>query len=151
MEYQSVGQVIDLFIAPFAGGKRKSLHSITLDQSGIVNDRFYGKKRERSVLISTVESYKIAKKNDIEIQFGELGENILLDYNPYDLPSGSRLNIGTAIIEITQYCTICEHLSAVDPILPQLLCNDRGIFAKVIKEGEISKGDNIYLNIRDRA
>ena len=36
-------------------------------------------------------------------------------------------------------------LSKVKLTLPKLLKNDRGIFAKVIREGFISKEDNIYL------
>ncbi len=68
--------------------------------------------------------------------FGSLGENILIDYNPYHLNAGDQLRMGEVVLQISQNCTICDHLSKIDETLPTLLKDDRGIFAKVIKGGE---------------
>lgn len=145
MKPMPVGRVIALFISKPNTPKRTQLSSVSLDQQGVVSDKFYGKERQRSVLLTSTESYAIAQKEGIEMVQGSLGENILMDYNPYQLDPGSRLRIGNALLEICQLCTICDHLSAIDPVLPQLLCNDRGIFAKVIEHGEVKEGDRIYL------
>jgi MOSC domain-containing protein YiiM len=77
--------------------------------------------------------------------YGALGENILIDYNPYDLAIGSQIQIGEVVLEITQNCTICNHLSFIDKTLPKLLKDDRGIFVKVVKVGVIKKRDKLYL------
>jgi MOSC domain-containing protein YiiM len=77
--------------------------------------------------------------------FGSLGENILIDYNPYHLTAGDQLRIGEVLLEISQNCTMCDHLSKIDENLPTLLKDDRGIFAKVIKGGVIQPGDEITL------
>jgi MOSC domain-containing protein YiiM len=53
--------------------------------------------------------------------------------------------MGEVLLQISQNCTICDHLSSIDEKLPDLLKDDRGIFAKVIKGGVIKKGDEIYL------
>jgi MOSC domain-containing protein YiiM len=74
-----------------------------------------------------------------------LGENILIDYNPYDLPVGTKLEIGEVVLEISQHCTLCKSLTKVDNALPKLLKNDRGIFAKVVKSGNISLKDKIKI------
>jgi len=58
---------------------------------------------------------------------------------------GSKLQIGEVVLEVTQYCTICNHLSTIDKTLPRLLKDDRGIFVKVVEAGFIAKGDKIYL------
>ncbi len=139
------GRVIALFISKPDTSARTHLSSVTLDQKGVVSDKFYGRDGQRSVLLTSIKSYTIAQKEGVEIAYGSLGENILMDYNPYLLDIGSKLYIGDAILEISQPCTICDHLSAIDPVLPQLLCNDRGIFAKVIQKGEVRESDTVYL------
>ena len=77
--------------------------------------------------------------------FGYLGENILIDYNPYELPIGTKIRIGDAVLQISQNCTICNHLSALDKRIPKLLSKERGIFAKVVNPAVINRGDLVHL------
>jgi len=140
-----VGQVVELFISKKGNSLRENKKEILLKKEGIVDDKFYAKDQQRSVLLSTIDSYTLAKNIGIEMEYGLLGENILLDYNPYHLTVGTQLKVGMVILEITQNCTICNHLSSIDKKLPKLLRNDRGIFVKVIEEGKIYKGDKVYL------
>ncbi|HEC45762.1 MAG TPA: MOSC domain-containing protein [Epsilonproteobacteria bacterium] len=138
-----IGNTFSLFYSPVSG--RTLATELLLDEKGIDKDKHYNKNIDRSVLIASVESYTLAKNNDINAPYGVLGENLLIDYNPYHLPSGSRLKIGDVTLEITQHCTLCKSLVKVDAKLPKLLKNDRGIFAKVIESGKIKEGDDIYL------
>lgn len=140
-----IGEVLELFISKKDQVKRVSRTIVEVDSKGIVDDKFYAKDVKRSILLTSTESYKLALKNDIKMSYGVLGENILIDYNPYSLVVGTQIQIGEVIVEITQNCTICNHLSAIDEELPLLLKDDRGIFIKVIEEGFIEKGDNLYL------
>ena len=138
-----VGTVSSLFYSPSAG--RTATETFSLDRKGIISDKHYNKDIDRSVLITSLESYTLAESHGIDIPFGALGENVLIDYNPYDLSTGSRLKIGTVILEISQLCTLCKSLTQVDSKLPKLLKNDRGIFSKVLESGTISVDDDIYL------
>ncbi len=138
-----VGNVSSLFCSALNG--RTSVTELLLDTKGIVGDKHYNKNIERSVLIASVDSYKLAQKNSIDLSHGELGENLLIDYNPYNLPTGSRLKIANVTLEISQHCTLCKSLTKVDSKLPKLLKNDRGVFAMVIDSGTIEQGDDIYL------
>jgi MOSC domain-containing protein YiiM len=138
-----VGTISSLFYSPVNG--RTTTKEFLLDTKGIVNDKHYDKDIERSVLITSLESYALAKKHGIDAAYGALGENLLIDYNPYHLRSGDRLQIANVILEISQHCTLCKSLTNVDSKLPKLLKNDRGIFAKVIESGSIKAGDDIYL------
>lgn len=141
---KNVGKVLNLFIS-VPGSNRIEKESFELDPKGIVEDKYYDKNIHRSVLITSLESYDLAIEHDIQVPIGALGENILIDYNPYHLNAGDQLSIGEVILQISQNCTICDHLSAIDERLPTLLKDDRGIFAKVIKAGVIKKGDEITL------
>ena len=125
---------------------RQEKEIINLDQQGIVGDKFYAKDVERSILISSIDSYELAKKNNIDIEFGYLGENILLDISPYGLSSGDKIKIGSELVlEITQNCTICNSLGKIYKDLPNILKADRGIFAKAIQSGSIKKGDIVEV------
>ena len=122
---------------------RENPQEISVDENGIHSDKFYAKDINRSILLSSYDSYILAKENGIEMLNGSLGENILIDMNPYSLVRGTKVYIGEVILEITQNCTICNSLAKVDKNLPQVLKSDRGIFAKAIKSGKIRKGDTV--------
>jgi len=142
---KSIGRVVELFISKRDKSKRIPQSTLELDINGIVGDKFYAKDIERSILLTSVTSYELALKYGIKIPYGTLGENILIDYNPYALSIGKKLKIGKVILEVTQNCTICNHLSVIDKRLPRLLKDDRGIFVKVVTVGSIEKNSEIYL------
>jgi len=142
---QKVGKVTNLFVSVQESSARVEKESFSLDEKGILQDKYYNKNIHRSVLITSEASYTLANDHHIQLPLGSLGENILIDYNPYHLSTGDRLLIGNVILEISQNCTMCDHLSNIDKKLPELLKNDRGIFAKVIESGIIKKEDEIYL------
>jgi len=145
MSNKKVGQVLKIFISTSDTSKRTDKTSIILDTFGVLEDKFYNKDPERSVLISSIDSYKLVENKNITMPFGYLGENILLDYNPYKLKIGTKLRIGATLLEISQNCTICNHLATIDNSIPELLKNDRGIFAKIINGGKINSDDYVYI------
>ena len=142
---KNVGQVTNLFISVEGSSTRIEKTSFALDPRGIIEDKYYDKNIHRSVLITSRESYDLANEHNIQMPFGSLGENILIEYNPYHLNAGDQLRIGEVLLQISQNCTICDHLSSIDENLPTLLKEDRGIFARVIGGGMIKKGDEVYL------
>ena len=138
-----VGNITSLYYS--SKTERMQVSELSLDEKGIIKDKHYNKNIERSVLLVSLDSYMLAKQHDIDVPEGALGENFLMDYNPYGLATGSRLKIGSATLEISQHCTLCKSFTTVDTKLPNLLKNDRGIFAKVIVPGKVKEGDEIYL------
>ncbi len=145
MFVKNVGKVLNLFVSVQGSSKRVEKELFHLDAKGIIEDKYHDTNINRSVLITSEASYALAQKSNIEMPFGSLGENILIDYNPYHMTAGDQLRIGEVLLEISQNCTMCDHLSKIDENLPTLLKNDRGIFAKVIEGGMIKKGDEITL------
>lgn len=137
-----LGKVLNTFSATkeSSGSPRPLVSQLNLIKDyGIENDKFAGKKLEQTVMIVGVQSYKIAKNNGINLEFGSLGENILLDFDPHILEVGTKLIIENSIIEITQTCTVCNHLAVFDENLPLLLKGHRGLYCKIIKSGIVSK------------
>ena len=145
MSKTKVGTVLALFVSHKDNPNRVPKKSIELDELGIIDNKFYNKNIQRSVLIASKDSYDLALNNNIDIEYGLLGENILIDYNPYGMLPGEKLQIGTCVLEISQNCTLCKGLSQVNPKLPKLLKEDRGIFSKVSISGTINLNDEVYL------
>ncbi len=146
MSQSKVGKVLELFISVKGAPDRVEKTQIRVDEHGVLQDKFYQKDLQRSILITSRQSYLLAQENGIDLSLGALGENILIDYNLYHLQAGDRIKLGEALLEITQNCTLCKGLSKVDERLPDLLKEYRGIFARTIISAEIKKGDTIYVN-----
>ncbi|UFH59317.1 MOSC domain-containing protein [Sulfurovum mangrovi] len=145
MQSKNVGKVIALYITTPENNERISKNILQVDEEGILLDKHYGKDLDRSILVTSIDSYKLVEKEGITIPQGALGENLLIDYNPYALPVGTRIQIGTSIVKICQDCTMCKHLSSIDKKVPKLLKDDRGVFVNVVKPGWIKVDDEILL------
>ena len=142
---QKIGQIKQLFISSIKEKKRVSQSTINVDIKGIVSDKYYDTNQERSILISPIHAYELMKEKNIEATYGQLGENILVDVNPYDLEEGTQLFIGNTILEITIECTICNLLTKINNKVPKLLKKDRGVFAKVIQDGTLNINDSVCI------
>ncbi len=141
MKVKTLGNIKNLFISKKNFSDRINQSELIIDTNGVFIDKFYGLNANRSVLITSLGSYEIAKQNNIDIHYGQLGENILIDFNLDMLRLNMQLKIGEVILEVTQHCTICNSLSKIDEKLPKLLEHDRGVFAKVIHGGIIKQGN----------
>lgn len=136
----SIGNVLNTFSAKKgqSGLPRPKVDELNLIYKfGIEHDKFAGKDEEKSVMIVGNIAYELAKEKGIELEQGSLGENILLDFNPHDYEIGTVFQVGEALLEITQYCTICNHLAVFDDILPVLVKECRGLYCKILKSGTV--------------
>ena len=147
---QTKGKVLQLYISTgIKENPRKEVDSLKVDQDGVKEDKFYGKDPNRAILVSSLQSYELAKQNNIEIGAGVLGENIYIDINPYSLLPGDIIEIGECRFEVTQNCTLCKGLSQINPKLPKLLKDDRGIFVRALDSGTINIGDAVTLHKKE--
>ncbi|MBO8086535.1 MAG: MOSC domain-containing protein [Marichromatium sp.] len=143
MNKKLLGSVVGLFVSKVGMENREAKATLTVELTGVCEDKFKGKDTLRSVLLVSFKSYEIAKQNGIDIEIGDLGENILVDFDPYSLESGTRLQVGSTTLEISQKSSLCSSLTKINNKLPKLLKDKRGIFAKVIREGFIGEGDSV--------
>ncbi|WP_292654414.1 MOSC domain-containing protein [Nitratifractor sp.] len=138
-------EILRLFLAEPEKKGRSECSEITLDPQGVLGDKFYGKKLDRSILVTGTLAYEIARKEGIELHPGDLGENILVDLDTRRVAPGDRLISGEVILEATRPCTICEHLAIYDPRLPRLVKETRGVYLQVIQGGRLARGDRMEL------
>lgn len=112
---------------------------------GVEGDRHFGKHPDRAVLVAGVVSYARARQAGIQLPYGALGENLLVDFDPHLLGEGCHLRIGTVVLELTTVCTVCDSLSVFDRRLPKLLYNQRGLYARVLQGGVVQVGDAVEI------
>ncbi len=141
-------RVLDLFVAPINSKEkvRQKRDEIELIENyGIKDDKFAGDRLNQVVLIVPKIAYDILKESGIILQYGSLGENILVDFNIMEFNTSTILKIGETTLEITQKCTLCSHLAYFDKQVPKLVKNHRGVYCKIIKGGKISKKMSIEI------
>ena len=79
-----------------------------------------------------------------ELQPGVFAENINtrgLDLK--SLPIGTRLRLGETVVEVTQIGKECHSDCAIKKATGKCVMPTEGIFAVVVKEGTVRKGDPI--------
>jgi MOSC domain-containing protein YiiM len=111
---------------------------------GIKNDKFANKNLDRTVMIVGQIAYNLAKKEDINLEYGSLGENILVDFDPHDLDKDDTLYINGVELQRTEPCSLCTHLSRFDKRLPRVVQYHRGIYFKIKNGGIIHENLPIY-------
>lgn len=83
---------------------------------------------------------------------GEVRENIVT--RGIDLASlvpGTRLRVGSAVLEITKPCEPCAFIDSLRPGLRARIGNRRGMLARVSASGEVRLGDPVSADHRPRS
>ena len=82
----------------------------------------------------------------IELGYGDFAENVTtrgVDLGA--LPIGTLLNLGTALLEITQIGKECHHGCAIFHAVGDCVMPREGVFARVLKDGLVKPGDTIEV------
>ena len=139
-------KILQLFLAEDKQEGRSPRETLIIDAGGVLGDKFYGKKPDRSILLTGTVAYRMAEDEGITLMAGDLGENILVDFDTRRLDPGDQLQCGDVVLEVTRHCPICEHLAQYDPRLPRLMKETRGVYLRVIEGGVVGIGASISLN-----
>jgi MOSC domain-containing protein YiiM len=118
---------------------------VSLSEEGIDGDRHAGRAEgKRQILLTDAGDLR-----DLELNPGDLREQVTVELpGLMALPEGTRLRLGSAVVELTGECRPCthigEHLGAEDPEgLRQQLEGRRGVLARVAEPGSVRVGDSI--------
>ena len=88
-----------------------------------------------------------AEVKDYELNFGDFAENITTEgLVLYEIPIGTRMKLGNdVILEVTQIGKKCHHDCEIMQTIGDCVMPREGVFAKVLKGGEIKAGDKIEI------
>lgn len=140
------GRVVSLHLGLGSGLPKAQVEALELVAGfGAQGDRHAGRDPERAVLVAGLPAYEKARQAGIELPWGALGENLLLDLDPHALSSRTQLRVGEALLELSYMCTVCQSLSQFDLRLPKLLYGGRGLYARVLEGGRVRVGDPVQV------
>lgn len=113
---------------------------------GVVGDRHAGRDPNRNVLLTTEAAYDFLKAAGLELPYGSLAENLVLQTDRESIAPGATLALGDgAVIEITHHAPRCRRLREVHPDLLRLLSEHRGVYARVVRSGTVCVGDAVAV------
>ena len=112
---------------------------------GIVGDAHAGDWHRQVSLLGN-ESVEKMKKNFPDIPIGAFAENILTEgITLYQLPIGTRLRVGEALLELTQIGKECHSDCAIRKQVGDCVMPREGVFTIVLEEGTVRAGDRIEI------
>ena len=141
-----MGKVIAVCISEKKGTIKHEVPSISVKiDHGIIGDAHAGNWHRQVSLLGT-ESVQKLKSRFPDIPVGAFAENILTEgITLYELPIGTKLQIGEALLEVTQIGKECHAHCAIRKQVGDCVMPREGIFAVVLKEGIIRAGDSIQI------
>lgn len=118
-----------------------------IENYGLKGDAHAGKWHRQLSLLDNSSIDKM-RGQGYELKFGDFAENITTEgiENLFELPVGQKIKInGEILLEITQIGKKCHHDCEIMQTIGDCVMPREGIFARVIKGGEIKAGDNIKI------
>jgi MOSC domain-containing protein YiiM len=139
-----MGTVKAVCISENKGERKTPVNSVELQENhGIVGDAHAG-DWHRQVSLLASESIDKMRAMGLDVDSGDFAENITTTgIELVSLSIGTRLQVGEALLEVTQIGKECHNRCAIfyqagDCVMPK-----EGIFAKVITGGALRPGDAI--------
>ncbi len=139
-------EVFAVSISRNKGEKKVPVQQVELRQGhGVAGDAHAG-DWHRQVSLLALESIEKMQKLGLSVDAGSFAENITT--RGIDLPSipiGTRLSIGSAVIEVTQIGKECHTRCAIFHQAGDCVMPKEGIFAKVLTGGVVRSGDSVAI------
>jgi len=138
------GQVIAVSISPRKGIKKTNIiQGRLIENHGLEHDAHAG-NWHRQVSLLAVESIDKIRAKGLDVKPGDFAENITIEgIRLWDLPVGKRMELGQALIEVTQIGKQCHNRCAIYHEVGDCVMPREGIFVRVLKGGSIQPGDRI--------
>jgi MOSC domain-containing protein YiiM len=115
---------------------------------GFENDAHAGNTHRQVSLLDKYDIDTIVSNAGVTVSHGDFAENITTEgINLSSLPVGTKLHIGSCILEITQIGKECHNRCQIYKLAGDCAMPKKGVFAKVLQGGEISHEDCCYYNI----
>jgi len=140
------GKIIAVCTSENKGTRKANVRRACLKADwGIEGDAHAG-PWHRQVSLLAIESIEKMRAKGLDIGPGDFAENITTEgLILYDLPIGTQLRVGQALVEVTQIGKICHDRCAIYYLAGDCVMPREGIFVRVLRGAEIGAGDRIQV------
>ena len=141
-----MAQVVSVNISERKGTVKREVPEIRLKlRHGIVGDAHAG-DWHRQISLLAEESADKMRSLLPRLQPGAFAENInTRGIELKSLPVGARLRLGETVVEVTQIGKECHNDCEIKRTTGKCVMPTEGVFAVVVKEGAVRKGDEIEI------
>ena len=135
------GRILNLFIKPAHGQPMKAVDMVKAESGqGLVGDASFGRGK-RQVLIIERESL-----SSFDLAPGQVRENLTISgLTLAGRPSGTQIEAGEVLLEITGDCAPCRFLDDIRDGLQSDMAGQRGTLCRVLRGGAIRIDDEISI------
>jgi MOSC domain-containing protein YiiM len=117
------------------------LHDVELDLAGMDGDAHRAPGSIRHLLVHDREV-----NETLDLADGTIKENITVSgVGVNELPYGTRLVLGQAVLELTKECSPCSRMEEIRAGLRAQLQGRRGAYARVVTPGRVRVGDAVGI------
>lgn len=142
----------DMKIVSLATSRKKGKPKTTVSEVSLVREHgiegdAHAGPWHRQVSFLAAESIEAARKKGLDVTFGNFAENIATEGIDWGtVPVGTRLDLGdSAQVEITQKGKECHNKCAIYYMAGDCIMPREGIFARVLKGGDIRCGEPVRI------
>ena len=141
-----MGVIKGICISEKRGTQKKLVGSAELVKEWGIQDDAHAGDWHRQVSLLSFDKIEEFRKSGAEVDFGAFGENIIVEgYDFRTLPVGTKFQVGTAVLEMTQIGKECHSHCQIYQKMGDCIMPREGVFTKVIEGGKIRIGDELTL------
>ena len=140
-----MGKLLAICTSPKRGTVKTPVPSARLTvEWGVEHDAHGGNWHRQVSLLSAEKIEQFRRK--VWVEYGAFGENLVVEgFDFRSLPVTSRFAIGDAVLEMTQIGKECHNDCVIRQQTGDCIMPREGVFARVVKGGEIHVGDEVTL------
>lgn len=139
-----MGEVIAVCRSEQKGTRKHNIGSGKLLAGYGLEHDAHGGDWHRQISLLGIESIEKMRAMGAEVVPGDFAENITTEGIALTtLPIGTRLRVGSAVVEVTQIGKECHQGCEIMKQVGQCIMPKEGIFAKVLADGEVAVGDAV--------
>lgn len=140
-----MGKLLAICTSPERGTVKTPVPSARLTvEWGVEHDAHGGNWHRQVSLLSAEKIEQFRRK--VWVEYGAFGENLVVEgFDFRSLPVTSRFAIGDAVLEMTQIGKECHNDCVIRQQTGDCIMPREGVFARVVKGGEIRVGDEVTL------
>jgi cyclic pyranopterin phosphate synthase len=142
----AVGKVLAVNVSAAKGERKKAVPAVVLrTEHGIEGDAHAG-QWHRQVSLLAQESIDKMTAQGLDVGPGDFAENITtLGLEVAALPLGTTLDLGEALVEVTQIGKECHSRCAIYEQAGDCVMPREGIFVRVLRGGRVAPGDPVRV------
>ena len=134
------------------GVQKLAVPEISVEKGHGVKGDAHAGDWHRQVSLLAEESVDKVRALLPDIAAGAFAENILTrGITLYELPVGTRLRVGEALLEVTQIGKECHHGCAIYQAMGDCIMPREGVFCRVLQGGVLKVGDDLQIVAEERS